>query len=486
MNNFENTRYPKNVYNLLQIYKSSVFMQNLLKNTNDFNKDIIDAFKLSYEHLKTHLNITYGEFIKYLLKLVHDYTNIIYTDNNIFQYVTLVEYFQLDMYEEFFNFIINKYIDNIHTVYYIELCSHKPIQHFILSLVHKQSMYTQNTLKNSINLINLNEDISNVYKQSYESLNINLNITYKEFIQYLLNLIHDYKHIIYTKDNIVKYCILVDYFQLNIREEFFNFIVDEYIVNKYIIFYNEFYLCESLQHFILLKIHKQSTYTQNILEDSLDLKKDINDVCKQAYELLNVNLDITYDMFIQYLLNLTYHNRYYVMCMNNNILQYVILSDYFQLDIQNEFFNYIVDEFIFKYNVFYAKLYLYNQIDYYILDKIDKTNNINNTTFSYIFKINKNICKEITTFCSKHIKQKLLDKCVNITDLNICENNNINNVDCLHSLMNFDTTKYAITNLFNIKYVFQLGSINIQKSNVNDKIICGDNKQWYLKKYEQL
>ncbi len=195
------------------------------------------------------------------------------------------------------------------------------------------------------------------------------------------------------------------------------------------------YYYQILNMFDLLKIQKSSIYLQNILEDEENIEKNIgekiNVLLKQSHEQLKLN--ITYEIFIEYLLNLinNYVNTQYT---EENILQYIILSDYFQLNIQDEFFNFVIDKYIFKQNIFYNELYLYNPINYYILDKFSKTNDIDNNTFKYIFEINENICCEIKILNTQCIEQNLLNKCVNIVDLNIFNNSHVNDVNHLQQL----------------------------------------------------
>jgi len=223
----------------------------------------------------------------------------------------------------------------------------------------------------------------------------------------------------------------------------------------------------------LLLIYKKSEYLKILLGDFENIKDIENEIIvlfKQAYEQLNLdfNLKITYEQYIEYLINLT-TNYKKIKYTKNNILQYMILSDYFQLDNQHNFFNYIVDIYIFKQNIFYNKLYSYNPINYYILHKFGKEYSyINNNTFLYIFKINKNICDEITTLYSQHIEQNLLNMCNNIINLYICYNEKITDVNHLQQLEKLDISGQCGVDQNGI---LQLKFIKFLNIGYNDKII---------------
>ncbi len=211
----------------------------------------------------------------------------------------------------------------------------------------------------------------------------------------------------------------------------------------------------------LLKIYGASEHLRCILDDSdNNVTTEISKLLQKSYELLNsnanTNTNISYETFIVYLLNLI-DNHKNIKYTSENILQYVTLVDYFILDIQDDFFNYILDKYIFTYNMFYDKLYQYNIINYYILDKFSKKNNIKNETFEYIFDINKNMCNEITTLYSQNIKQNVLNKCTYIIKLNINNNMHINSVNHLQMLVELDVSrKYDCgkieEHLFRIKF----------------------------------
>jgi len=234
---------------------------------------------------------------------------------------------------------------------------------------------------------------------------------------------------------------------------------------------------------ILLQIHKSSTYMQNILQNILNDSNDtneeeINNLLIQTYELLNsdknsnLKLNINYDQYIEYLINLT--NDYLkIEYTKENILQYIILADYFQLKIQDDFFVYILNNYVIKINKFYNKLYLYQPFNYYILNEFGKENNINNNTFKYIFKINKNMCNEITTLHSRHIKQYYLDKCINIVNLNISKNWQINNVNRLQKLEKLNISSCYCKNDCNVDQngISQLKFIKKLDASCNRKII---------------
>ncbi len=197
----------------------------------------------------------------------------------------------------------------------------------------------------------------------------------------------------------------------------------------------------------LLKIYNASTYLQNLLEDekSDNFVSTINGLLQQSYKLLNLNLNsysyLSYIDYIEYLLNLV-NNYKNIKFTENNVKQYIVLSDYFQLTIQDEFFNTVLNNYILQQNIFYDKLYVYQPFNYYILDKFSKKNNINNKTFMYIFEINENICYEIKKLYSVYIEQKTLDKCVNIVDLDICNNSHIKDINCLQFLETVNISGY--------------------------------------------
>ncbi len=202
----------------------------------------------------------------------------------------------------------------------------------------------------------------------------------------------------------------------------------------------------------LLKIYNASTYLQNILDDSNNVEYDVTSLIKYTYELLNLN--ITYEQYIKYLLNLindykNKNNKY----TNENILQYVILADFFQLNICDEFFGYILNEFICK-QKFYDKLYSYNPINYCILEKLKQNNDISVNTLEYIFKINENICNEIMELNSCNITQELLNKCKNIKKLDVCFNYNIFNVNHLKQLEDLDASSSNVSQFGILKLLF--------------------------------
>ncbi len=211
-----------------------------------------------------------------------------------------------------------------------------------------------------------------------------------------------------------------------------------------------------------LHIYKFSKYLQNTLNFNYS-ENDCIVLLQQTH--INLNLNITYEQYIEYLLNLTndYRNIRYTA---KNILQYVKLVDYFILDIHYRFFDYIVVDHIFRYNMFYDKLYLHNTVNSFILNKFSEDNDIDNNTFKYIFEINENICKEIKTLYSKHINQNLLNKCCNITYLNVCSNYNITDLNNLQLLDNLNICDCSV----NQNGISQLLFVKTLNANDNNKI----------------
>ena len=201
----------------------------------------------------------------------------------------------------------------------------------------------------------------------------------------------------------------------------------------------------------LLKIYDNSIYLQNLLDNS----DEVNDeIFEQIFNLLNLN--ITNEKCIEYLLNLI-DNYKTIKYIEENIYYYIVLSDYFQLNIQDEFFIFVLNDFILNKKIFYNKLHSYQPFNYYILDKFSKENYITNETFAYIFEINKNISNEIKKLFSSNIEQKLLYKCNFIVDLNICNNDKINNVNHLKLLETLDISdrcgvnQHGISKLLSVK-----------------------------------
>ncbi len=215
----------------------------------------------------------------------------------------------------------------------------------------------------------------------------------------------------------------------------------------------------------LLKIYSESKYLQYMLEDNdindIEDTENIENLCKQAHTLLNLN--ISYDTFIRYLINLA--NEYKYIPFNEiNILQHVILSDYFQLDEQ---LNFIIEHYVFNLNVFYDKLYVYKPFNYYILNKFSKKNNISNATFKYIFNINKDICKKIKTLCSENIDNCSLKLCVNLIDLDISNNLKIDNVNYLNNfklLENLNVSENCGVNQYGIYQLLFIKNLDINSN----------------------
>ncbi len=215
----------------------------------------------------------------------------------------------------------------------------------------------------------------------------------------------------------------------------------------------------------LLKICVASTYLQNMLEDSDKNESNISNLLIKTHELLKLN--ITYEQSIKYLINLI-NNYKNITFTNENILSYVILSDYFMLNVQNSFFEYIIKKYILHLNKFYNELYTYNPINYYLIDIIGKYN-VRNEIFKNIFEINKDICNLIISIKSNNVEQQILNKCTNIVKLNINGNTKITDVNNLQKLEELDISCGCDVNqkgILNLKYVKKLNACN--NVNIND------------------
>ncbi len=222
----------------------------------------------------------------------------------------------------------------------------------------------------------------------------------------------------------------------------------------------------------LLRIRKASAYLQDILTDTHEINKNINKLLNQIYivdfkkEFKCGHLFISYEFFINCILKLLcdYKNIRY---SGNSIVLYAKLVDYLQLNIKHEFFNYIVDLYIFDENVLYDKIYPCNAINLCILDKFSKENDINNETFRYIFDINNDICNEIKILNSKYISQNLLNRCKNIVSLDISNNRKITNVNHLEFLDELNV--YGFCGI-NKKYLSEFCVMHLNKINNSKKI----------------
>ena len=224
--------------------------------------------------------------------------------------------------------------------------------------------------------------------------------------------------------------------------------------------------------FNLIKIYKSSEHLQTILSD-LDLENNIinsinaiNELLKQS--MLMLNLNIKYNIFINYLVNLL-DIPANINFTEENVLIYVTLYDYFMLKTPFDLIDdFVVNDFILNKIMFYDKLYVYEPINKYILNKLSKQNFVKNETFEYIFNINKNLCNDITTLYSTYIKQKLLDKCLFITSLNINGNNNIFNINHLqNTLIELDISKCDKIYNNGISKLLKLERLNLSR---NDRI----------------
>ena len=218
--------------------------------------------------------------------------------------------------------------------------------------------------------------------------------------------------------------------------------------------------------FNLIKIYKSSEHLQTILFD-LDLENNITNSINAINELLRqsmlmLNLNVEYDEFINYLVNLL-DIPANINFTEENVLIYVKLYDYFMLKTPFDLIDdFVVNDFILNKNMFYDKLYVYEPINKYILNKLSKQNFVKNETFEYIFNINKNLCNDITTLYSPCIKQKLLDKCLFITSLNINGNNNIFNINHLqNTLVELDISRCCHISHYGILQLSKLNKLNV-------------------------
>ncbi len=174
-------------------------------------------------------------------------------------------------------------------------------------------------------------------------------------------------------------------------------------------------------------LHCESEYIKNMLED----EKDVEEILKTAYNILKFSM--TYGQYIACLMNVIYNYKN-INYTKENIVIHITIVEYFMLNIQDDFFNHIIDKYIIDKNQYYDILYTRNSINCYLLKKMEQENNISNNAFEYIFKINKQICNEITKLHSQLITPKPLNKCKFITHLNIKCNNHITNVNHLTKL----------------------------------------------------
>ena len=125
--------------NLLKIYQKSIYLQNLLTdvNQNNFAENLIELFKKIFDILN--LDISYELFIQYLLDLTHNYKNIFFTNQNIYQYIVLANYFQFDITNDLFNHIVVEYIFK-QNIFYNKLFTCNEINQCILNKFEKNKI----------------------------------------------------------------------------------------------------------------------------------------------------------------------------------------------------------------------------------------------------------------------------------------------------------------------------------------------------------
>ncbi len=208
------------------------------------------------------------------------------------------------------------------------------------------------------------------------------------------------------------------------------------------------------------KLHIESEYIKNMLEDEInkdDIYSNIEQILKDAYNLLQISLTMSYEEYKNCLINIS-KNYKDINYTKENILTYITLVEYFMLNIQDDFFNYIVDEYIINNNKYYELLYTRNSINYYLFKKIGEKNEISNKTFKYLMYTNKQLPNEITKLYSQTITQCVLNKFKFITSLDVNDNKNITNLNCHSKLKELNISgydsnveQYGITNLKSIK-----------------------------------
>ena len=476
--------------NLLKIYKHSEHLQTIL-DEEDVEKNISDILKQEYNMLN--LNITYEKYIEYLLNLTNNdddddddnnYNNIQFTEENIAQHCTLYDYFLFNNQRDFLDFVFDTHISKQH-IFYDKLYLNQPFHNFLLLKISKKNdinnetfkyifetdkticneitiLYSehieQKLLNNCINITCLNIcDNEKITDVNHFKLLVDLNISWdcgvdQKGIEQLLNIKK-----LNASDNNKITCINHLLF-LKELDMSFNCGIDKNNISPVLNITNLNLECNDddvkrKMSYIdkIFNIYHTSFYLQNMVEDNANFD-DIDEVCKITYPKLNLN--ISYLQYIEYLFNLT-HNFKNIRYTEKNIWKYVVLCDYFMLDIQEIFSNYVIDEYIFKHNKFYNELCCDNKfsttvLNSIILNKLSKKNNISNNTFKYIFVLNINMCKKIISLYSQHIEQNLLDKCINITKLNICNNDKITNIKCLSFLKELNVSDNCQINLNDI------------------------------------
>ncbi len=255
----------------------------------------------------------------------------------------------------------------------------------------------------------------------------------------------------------------------------------------------------------LKQIYESSEYLINLLDininnDDDDEDKDndddkiqfeISNALKNVYQNLNLNTKCTYKEYIQYIIDLIYDHTS-IKFNKDNILICVIVSDYIHLYNVDKFFDYVIEKFIFANDntitinfmfvnyddTFYKNLYSYEPLNYYILDKLSKKNDLSDKTLNYILNTNKNMITDITKLYSKRIKQQTLNKLINIVELNIECNGNVTNFNHLKNLYKLNVsgirntvTQAGIFNLKNIKILNLESNKHITDLNHLDKLV---------------
>ncbi len=208
------------------------------------------------------------------------------------------------------------------------------------------------------------------------------------------------------------------------------------------------------------KLRIESEYIKNMLEDEINkdnIYGNIEQILKDAYDLLQISLTMSYEEYKDCLINIS-KNYKDINYTEENILTYITLVEYFMLNIQDDFFNYIVDEYIINNNKYYKLLYTRYSINYYLIKKIGEKNEISDRTFKYLLYTNKQLPNEITKLYSQTITQCVLNKFTNVTNLNINYNENITYLNHFKNLKELDISgchcaveQYGITKLKSIK-----------------------------------
>ncbi len=505
--------------NLLKIYEHSEHLQTILE-PNDVEKNINDILKQEFNILN--LNITYEKYIEYLLNLTNDdndYNKIQFTEENIAQHCTLYDYFLFNNQYDFLDFVFDTHISKQH-IFYDKLYLNQPFNNFILLKISKENdvdnetfkyifetnenicneiitlcseHIEQNLLNRCLNITDLNicnnKKITNV---NHLKFLINLNISWEcgvdqkgilqlKFIKKLNacdnNKITNINHLLFLEEldmsfncgiiqkEISSNLNIVNLHTNNFDNTFLHFkdpLCRDYDCNNNDTYFNT-----------LLKIHNKSEELQSKLRNKILYGSDgINALLRiKQFDIEHVlhkkgpnyrselgeNME-KHELYFKCLVYLTYGYKN-IKYTSLNIRCYAMLSEYFMFDDQHEFFDFIIDKYI-KRNMFYDKLYYDSVFQFHLLNVLCRKNDISNNTIAYIFETDENTCKKVLEINSQHISQKLLDKCVNMLSLNICNNNKITNVKCLKSLSELTVSNNCRINLNDISQKIVVTKLN--------------------------